>query len=159
MQKVKYVCLTFFIGIFFLTLLVTRLTTWKGIPIIVLILSVGVFLFWVTKLFSWARKIRSNPFPKISSYATGFMSSYLLVILLFSVIYYAASKLGYEIKPVENFIDYFYFSVVTATTLGYGDIVPSGWLIKLISIIEVTFGVVFLTAILTVILAFRHPED
>lgn len=45
-------------------------------------------------------------------------------------------------KPV--FLDCLYFSVITITTLGYGDIVPSRWYSKLTVIFEVLCGLVIL---------------
>ena len=52
--------------------------------------------------------------------------------------------------------DFVYFSIITATTLGYGDLFPSGWLTRVLSILEVSFGVIFITVVLTVALGSRH---
>jgi hypothetical protein len=51
--------------------------------------------------------------------------------------------------------DLIYFSVITATTLGYGDLFPCDWITKALSILEVSFGVIFIMAVVTVALAFR----
>jgi hypothetical protein len=54
--------------------------------------------------------------------------------------------------------DFLYFSVITATTLGYGDLFPSDWITRALSLLEVSFGVIFITAVLAVTLAFRHTQ-
>lgn len=45
----------------------------------------------------------------------------LLCILFFSLIYYIEDVIYFNEK---TYIDYFYFSMVTQTTVGYGDITP-----------------------------------
>jgi len=62
-------------------------------------------------------------------------------------------------EPTESWWDSFYFSVITATTLGYGDLSPRSPIAKFFAILEVSFGVIFITAILTVALAFRSPQN
>lgn len=49
---------------------------------------------------------------------------------------------GHDIK---NFIDAFYFTCVTVTTLGYGDITPTMTITKIIVIIESLVGFVFMS--------------
>ena len=45
----------------------------------------------------------------------------LLCILFFSLIYYLEDVIYFNEKTL---LDYFYFSLVTQTTVGYGDITP-----------------------------------
>jgi hypothetical protein len=59
------------------------------------------------------------------------------VIGLFSILYY----LTRSISPIAGSFDYVYFSIVTFTTLGFGDIVPSGLVGKLLSCLEVAAGI------------------
>lgn len=44
-------------------------------------------------------------------------------------------------RPVRNIGDALYFSVVTITTLGFGDIFPVGWFAKILVCLEVLLGV------------------
>lgn len=65
----------------------------------------------------------------------------MFTILICSLIYYLFPE---KIKPIEEnktFLDSFYFSVVTFTTLGYGDLSPIGW-IRLVSSFEAFFGAI-----------------
>ena len=75
---------------------------------------------------------------------------YLVVTLVFGILYYLYDSLDFKFASGSNsfhFLDYIYFSAVTFTTIGYGDIVPkagAGYLIVFIeSILELTFFPVF----------------
>ncbi|HIC62018.1 MAG TPA: two pore domain potassium channel family protein [Marine Group III euryarchaeote] len=76
-------------------------------------------------------------------------------ILIFSAIF-ASMPEGLENVEGKDIstTDYLYYSVVTFTTLGYGDIVPVGPLAKMLSITEALSGV-FLMSLLVVTLSRR----
>ncbi len=66
----------------------------------------------------------------------------LVINLLFAVGYYLLNP---SIKGLDdNFFLAFYYSIVTFTTLGYGDITPLGGLAQLLVMIEVVLGYVTL---------------
>lgn len=67
------------------------------------------------------------------------------VIVGFSLLYAAFGL----IKPVTHWVDYFYFSVVTFTSLGYGDIHPAGVAGKLVACAEIIAGLVLFGLLLT----------
>ena len=78
-----------------------------------------------------------------SYWALGFTA--LLINLLFAVIYYMyPESLHFDnVKGLELFTS-FYYSIVTFTTLGYGEIYPTSWGIRLVVIFEVLLGYVTL---------------
>lgn len=84
--------------------------------------------------------------------------AFLIWVLLFAVIYWITSSLsqGEHLASgsavVKGFWDSLYFSTVTATTLGYGDIAPVGWL-RLAAAIEVIGGLVIAGLIVSVLAA------
>lgn len=66
--------------------------------------------------------------------------SYLELILNFSLIYLVMPSGWFKDDQLKTIIDAIYFSGVTITTLGYGDISPIHWLPKLLVIQEVLAG-------------------
>ena len=77
---------------------------------------------------------------------------WVFIIVFFGIIYYLFSNNGSylihspEEQIVEDIKNSIYFSFVTATTTGYGDILPSGYF-KLITIFEVVFGMLLLALV------------
>lgn len=78
-----------------------------------------------------------------------------LVIFFFAVAYFFCD-LRMEGMPVKSFGEAFYFSGLTFTTIGYGDITPVG-LARLLAVLEGLFGIV-LSSALVVSLVRRHIE-
>ena len=73
----------------------------------------------------------------------GWVIAYLGIILAFAVAYYSLPESSWKGEGgIHNFIDCIYFSVVTITSLGFGDIYPgdSTWA-KLFIIAESIFGI------------------
>jgi voltage-gated potassium channel Kch len=145
------------VPVFLFLLLATLSAIFEPTRITILGLCAASFLLWLFGLFSWADRFREKPGQSTRLYISFFILFYLLIIYSFGLAHYAASGVDCvgtfnRIKAVGN---YLYFSVATATTLGYGDMTPSEPLAKFLSVLEVSFGVIFITAILTVVLAFR----
>lgn len=68
------------------------------------------------------------------------------IVLLFSVLYGFS---GVDYGKYDNWIGPFYYSVVTITTLGYGDIIPATPVARILSICEVLIGYVMLGGLLS----------
>ncbi|WP_297506446.1 pentapeptide repeat-containing protein [Thermococcus sp.] len=96
----------------------------------------------------------------VSEYGTNWKKTLLAsidVILWSALLYYIFSSwlsLGKIIdasgKPVTDILNHLYYSLVTFTTLGYGDMHPIGWL-KALSALEALTGAVFMALIVAVI--------
>ena len=71
----------------------------------------------------------------------------LATIVLFSVLY---AFCGVDYGKHDNWIGPFYYSVVTITTLGYGDIVPATPVARIITICEVFIGYIMLGGLLSI---------
>lgn len=71
----------------------------------------------------------------------------LMLTLLFSWIY---SMVQIDYGKYDNWIGPFYYSVVTLTTLGYGDVVPASSVARVVAIIEVIFGYLMLGGLLSI---------
>jgi len=81
-----------------------------------------------------------------ASYSTLFLV-YFVVVMVFGLTYFALSYVGgnnsvsglKEMEPVYRFLNSLYFSVATATTVGYGDLVPHGFA-KFFAALEAMIG-------------------
>lgn len=78
------------------------------------------------------------------------MVSYLELIVLFGILYFCLNSLFCAFNMDITIIDAIYFSGVTITTLGYGDIQPVFWITKILSILEVLCGFTLIIVSFTV---------
>lgn len=84
-----------------------------------------------------------------------------LVIIAFGVIYHILQTNSsylfsvYKQSPVEMIKDSIYFSFVTATTTGFGDIVPIGEF-RWITIFEVIFGLILLAVVTSKLVSIKQ---
>jgi hypothetical protein len=71
---------------------------------------------------------------------------YIVLTFVFGLLYYFSDSLDFKSASGYNtfhFLDYIYFSAVTFTTIGYGDIVPKAGAGHLIVLIESCFELAF----------------
>lgn len=79
-----------------------------------------------------------------------FFINHIGLILLFTILYYLAEKIYSEPQNDKNnkltLFDWFHFSLVTQTTVGYGAIIPTTKILKIINTIQLLtiYGVVIL---------------
>ena len=88
------------------------------------------------------------------------MLVWVLTVIFFGMVYYYLptdnSYLFYTIKDAKvDIFDAVYFSFITATTTGYGDIIPMG-IFKVISIMEVVFGFGLLSLIISKLISIKQ---
>ncbi|MFD8453408.1 MULTISPECIES: potassium channel family protein [Streptomyces] len=91
----------------------------------------------------------------------------LLIVLsvhVFSATYYALAKQPGEFSGLHTRLDALYFTVVTLATVGYGDITPRGQAARLVTVLQIVYSFVFLTAAATALttrlrdMVVRRPE-
>lgn len=88
---------------------------------------------------------------------------WVFTVLAFGVLYYAlairfpdhAPRLPEGLTPLELFLDCIYFSVITAMTVGYGDIVPMG-ASKLLAALEAFLAYFVMTMLISKMLSGRQ---
>lgn len=76
---------------------------------------------------------------------------YLAVDIFFAVIY-RINSIWYPksvVPKLESFADSFYFSTVTITTIGYGDILPKSAMMRMLVSFEAFLGILLLAGILS----------
>lgn len=69
---------------------------------------------------------------------------FISIILTFGLCYYIADASHWKGNQSQNIVDCLYYSVVTITTLGFGDICPSSTSLKALTCVEVILGVVII---------------
>ncbi|MEJ2310397.1 MAG: potassium channel family protein [Gammaproteobacteria bacterium] len=121
-----------------------------------LVILVCVVLILVTVLFHYEvlkgitlllAKPRHGPRVRILYMVLGLTMLHTLEILIFAAGYKLLSLLDLGMlsgMPSEHFYYYFYYSAVSYTTLGFGDIIPLGPL-KLLTAMEALLGLGFIT--------------
>ena len=72
----------------------------------------------------------------------------LLQALLFAFLY---TLVDIDYGSYPTFLSPLYFSIVTLTTLGYGDVVPMTWSAQIVAMIEVCTGYIMLGGLLSIL--------
>ncbi|WP_412080365.1 potassium channel family protein [Streptomyces sp. SCL15-6] len=70
----------------------------------------------------------------------------LLSVHVFAAAYYLLAKQPGEFHGLHTRVDSLYFTVVTLATVGYGDITPRGQTARLVTLLQIVYSFVFLTA-------------
>ncbi len=125
---------------------------------------------FTTTMRGFLRPWELKKYPFISAIASFFLA-YLAVILLFGLWFYSCHLEGWDPKPYFNsnrtdyttnlqWIDFIYFSSVTISTLGYGDIFPLHWLPKILVLFEMVAGIVLVAGYFVIILqVWQRTQD
>lgn len=74
------------------------------------------------------------------------IAGYLVIVLIFGIIFYLFDSLSTNIMDPNkevSLIDYLYFSLVTFSTIGYGEIIPTGLAGKVIIMVESCIGLAY----------------
>ncbi len=108
------------------------------------------FVWWLLRLFHPDRRIASLTGPL--GIALVVLTWGLLAVLGWAMLYFAQMPDGFayssELNPAErhDVFDALYLSLVTIGTLGFGDIVPTSPVLRLLVPLEALFGFMLLTA-------------
>ena len=86
---------------------------------------------------------------------------FLLIFMIGVVYYFFLGKFGANLvstitkEPITKITDTIYFSFITATSTGFGDIIPLGFF-KIIAVIEVTLGLLLLAAVTSKLVSIKQ---
>ncbi len=98
--------------------------------------------------------------------AFAFLSFYAILVIAFAALYgiisrssaYHHFRIGDEYRSLTYF-ESLYFSVITLATVGYGDIVPSSNLVRMLAAIEVIVGVLLILFGVSELLEYAHERQ
>ncbi|RFU88512.1 two pore domain potassium channel family protein [Streptomyces triticagri] len=77
-------------------------------------------------------------------------------VLLFASSYYVLAQHQGEFSGLDTRVDALYFTLVTLATIGYGDVSPTGQSARLVTVLQIVYSLVFLTAAATALT--RHIQ-
>lgn len=153
------------LALFIVSLTTRILILYKFDPMILtlhMIITVIFFAIVLWLIFSdiiLKKEVRTETLFEAASFyfmmGLGWATLYILIEMIYPASF-VISTYGYSHGVVGR--DLFYFSFVTLTTLGYGDITPVTTLARVFSFLQATFGVLYI-AILVARLASNFKLD
>lgn len=89
------------------------------------------------------------------------ISGYVLLIPIFGLLYWMVPVEQFRMPAGEgiSYGNWLYYSIVTITTLGFGDYTPAGWLAQLLTSLEVMCGLMLLGFFLNAVGAMKSEMD
>lgn len=81
-----------------------------------------------------------------------------LSILVFATAYQGLAQHPGEVDGIATRLDALYFTLVSLATIGYGDITPRGQAARLVTILQILYTFVFLTAAATSLTRYLRDE-
>lgn len=147
--------LALFLGLFAVAANVYITTTGDTSPLPLALLSLIMFTFLVASIHIHKVMISSKVnaetiYSALVAYlvvAIGFTGSYLLISFL-SPTAFIGQLHGHRLFPTASPGDMIYFSIVTLSTAGYGDIMPVEPISRMVATMEMLFGTLYPTVIL-----------
>lgn len=85
------------------------------------------------------------------------MVFYALLVIIFSILYFLIARA--ELGNSADYNQWFYFSIVTLTTVGFGDITPINDIMRLLASVEAFIGYISPSIIISVGLALIFKEN
>ena len=97
--------------------------------------------------------------PEMRAEIIGALLKYLGGVISFATIYsglqilFAGKAFAISTPTSLPYFDFLYYSLVTITTLGYGDILPTLWISKSFVMVEIIFGLGFALLLFTMLIS------
>lgn len=114
---------------------------------------------------------KSNPkIALFQSLLNLILRAYFWVTVSFACIFVLLTRADYNIDPPifsiskasqsgNITLDFIYFSVITISTVGYGDISPVNWIARLLCIHEILLGYLFIGTLLALLVGKYNPSE
>jgi hypothetical protein len=110
----------------------------------------------ISALVAIARRLASQPRVTLQT-VLGALCVYLFVGMLFGIVYSAIGTFArhpfFASGIQARGVDYLYFSFVTLTTVGYGDLTARGDLARMLAVTEALLGQIYLVTVVAVLVS------
>lgn len=164
------VLLGFFMGITMSAGFVYSRGLWEALPVTIVLIAtstLGVPLGTLIGLWLRPRLVKFADvwlyLREMGGFLIGFAIGYLGIALIFAAWFWSFWKIspigsfnGLSTNP--TFGHFFYFSVITIGTLGYGDITPQSPLARALAISEVVIGIGWITVVFAAVISHLQPR-
>lgn len=131
--------------------------------ILVAITSFLFALLYAVSIPSVTRRAFQHARVTVNTLAAG-LTAYLLIGILFAALYRGVAALD-DFRAFDGIVrpaagDYAYFSFITMTTVGYGDLAPATGAMRVLAVFEAIIGQVFLvTAVARIVSLLGHQQE
>jgi voltage-gated potassium channel Kch len=122
---------------------------WIGLLVYVLVL-IALYISFIAR-FNYSQIFLSDPFRLVRIQ----LFTFAMAAVCFGVLAYCMWVLDRSsyVGNVRSYLDMIYYSFVTVTTVGYGDITPATVPARLLAVVEILFGLWFVVSIIPVAVA------
>jgi len=164
------VLLGFFMGITMSAGFIYSRGLWEALPVTVALVAtstIGVPLGTLIGLWLRPRLVKFADvwlyLREMGVFLIGFAIGYLSIALIFAAWFWSIWK----VSPIGSFNGlpsnpkfghFFYFSVITIGTLGYGDITPASPLARALAVCEVVIGIGWITVVFAAVMSHLQPR-
>lgn len=134
----------------------------QGLSFLHRLFAAGFDLFMVALLLSYVLRGKRTSKDRIYAAITAYLFLGIMWASLFGFLLHLepAALVSSGTAPLNKTVDVLYFSFVTLTTLGYGDIVPVSAWAKTLAYLEAICGVLFLaTFVARLVAQFTSPKN
>jgi hypothetical protein len=143
---------------------------WEALPVSLMLMGIstpgvllGIFIgLWLRPRFMKFADVWLY-LREMGAFLVGFAFGYLVIALIFAAWFWSLWKVsplgsfnGLPTNP--KFGHFFYFSVITIGTLGYGDITPQSPLARALAISEVVVGIGWITVVFAAVISHLQPR-
>lgn len=139
------------LGIIFFSVLVATNLMW----------ALGAWLKPRLRVLSGVFRILQQMWEALAAFLVGYAAIVFVFACFFAAAWqhnHASAFRGVVVGTSPRFGDFVYFSVITMSTLGYGDVYPSDGLTRSLACMEVVLGVGWVTVVLSAAAALARPK-
>jgi hypothetical protein len=132
---------------------------WIIFPFLIFAVSLSVYEFWLQIKLIWHGHAYHRE-TTLSQFLYLYSTTVFSFAFLYTILNSVSEKVLFQINhPTDPFFDFLYLSVITVSTLGYGDIVPVTTLAKFLVMLQTIVGYLFLYIFLGLVISWLGKRE